>query len=328
MTEITQLLSDQALKIATILELKMDSNIKCVVCKGGTISCIDEVSGQHLSALYKKFGVYDLTLPDVITVYQCKECLVKWFFPVQTGDSAFYECLQQHDWYYQDEKPEFTFAAKALTNSKSVLEIGCGTGHFVGRLQSDVRYVGLDFNDSAIREGLKKNLDVRNQSIADFSANCDMQINAVVAFQVLEHVPDPSAFLHECAALLKKGGLFVISVPNDDAFQGVATNHTMNLPPHHVTRWERKTFEVWAENNGFIIDDLFFDPIAPYHLVWWRSAILQEKLRSVFNMPFKYVDISLYWSLLAKACAILARFLRIEGSGDKGHSITVVMKKA
>jgi SAM-dependent methyltransferase len=42
----------------------------------------------------------------------------------------------------------------------------------------------------------------------------DFSIDAVISFQVIEHVPDVQAYLKEIKRVLKKGGFFMCSTPN------------------------------------------------------------------------------------------------------------------
>jgi SAM-dependent methyltransferase len=81
----------------------------------------------------------------------------------------------------------------------------------------------------------------------------------VCAFQVLEHVPDPRAFLASCVYCLKPGGRLILSVPAEDSFTGLVPNNCLNLPPHHLTRWSDKA--LLALREEFNLHDLQLIPL-------------------------------------------------------------------
>jgi len=305
----------------------MEKLHSCILCGASDSVTLDNIKGEELSCLYNKMGVKYLKLPEYLTLLECTNCNLKWFSPALMGDGKFYEELQKYEWYYQKNKVEFEFSAQAIVDRKFVVEVGCGSGHFAHLLSTSTRYIGLEFNDSAINKAKCAGLDVRKQMIEDFVSESPGNADAVVAFQVLEHVSNPKGFLKACSGALASDGLLVISVPNEDSFLGDAINNCLNLPPHHVTRWTKTTFEIWARQNGYTIQDVFEDPIAPYHLVWWRATKLRSKLRELIGMHRCQIDLSLRWRLISLLCAVLARVLPIKSEGKLGHSITVVMKK-
>ena len=70
-----------------------------------------------------------------IEVYECIETGYRFFFPFNiSGDSLFYEHLQQNDWYYMPWKWEHEQASKILSKKMKVLEVGCGQGDFLMNL--------------------------------------------------------------------------------------------------------------------------------------------------------------------------------------------------
>lgn len=300
----------------------------CLLCESRNIIIDETISGGDVSSLYMKLEVTDLILPEYFDFLHCDDCGLKWFVPTLTADEEFYKCLQNNDWYYQQDKPEFDYASLAVDECRSIVEIGCGAGHFSHFLHPKANYIGLEFNEEAIIKAGSKGVDVRKQTIQEFAMEADHSIDAVVSFQVLEHVSDPRGFLNSCSDILNVGGKLILSVPNEESFLADVTNGCLNLPPHHVTRWSRRTFEKWALCNKFEIEEVFLDSVAPYHLIWWRSTLIQSHIRSLFSMSHRQVDLSFGWIAISKFCSALARLLPIKGENSVGHSITVVMRKA
>lgn len=102
-----------------------------------------------------------------------------------------------------------------LRPDDSLLDIGSGTGSFLGRLRHEGhrgRLVGLDTSPAAIDELVK--LDsveaVRADAIGlPFS---DSEFSVVTARHMLYHVSDPSRALRQARRVLRPGGWFAASV--------------------------------------------------------------------------------------------------------------------
>lgn len=92
----------------------------------------------------------------------------------------------------------------------TVLDLGCGDSPYkTDILQTASKYVGLDwpstFHDNSavsIYADLQRALPFRSESV-----------DAVTAFQVLEHVPGTGAVLAEAHRVLQSGGILLLTVP-------------------------------------------------------------------------------------------------------------------
>ncbi|MFP5223877.1 MAG: methyltransferase domain-containing protein [Acidobacteriota bacterium] len=96
----------------------------------------------------------------------------------------------------------------------SLLEVGCSAGQFLTHVAGMFRCQGLELNDRCaafVRERL--GIPVHTQELSALGLP-DASFDAVAAFQVLEHMADPRAFLLEARRLLKPGGRLFIEVPN------------------------------------------------------------------------------------------------------------------
>jgi len=100
-----------------------------------------------------------------------------------------------------------------------VLDIGCGTGEFIGFLNhADFQTVGTEPSTEAAAIAQANHLTVYPVSLETF---CHQHLpetglfDAVTLLNVLEHVPDPIQTIDAVKQTLKPGGVVCIRVPND-----------------------------------------------------------------------------------------------------------------
>ncbi|MFC3050625.1 bifunctional 2-polyprenyl-6-hydroxyphenol methylase/3-demethylubiquinol 3-O-methyltransferase UbiG [Kordiimonas pumila] len=119
------------------------------------------------------------------------------------------------------------------------LDIGCGGGLVsepVARLGADM--VSVDASEKNIKTaslhaanaGLK--IDFRNTT-AESLVDLGEQFDVIINMEVVEHVADVDAFLTACAALLKPGGLMLMSTIN----RTVKAYLFAIIGAEHVLRW-------------------------------------------------------------------------------------------
>lgn len=261
---------------------------KCLVCDSNDVDHVGEVSPSAIIDYYRislSIEVSHLLVQDKapIKLVNCKACDLKWYQPAPSGDPAFYEGLQKHQWYYQDDKPEYGYAAKYLKGGDRLLEVGCGKGAFAAFLPKGVTYRGLEFNQDAVTKGRALGLQIDVEAIEAHAARYPATYDAVCHFQVLEHVADPLAFLNACADLIKPGGLLIVAVPSEDSFLSVVENGFLNMPPHHLTRWTDKALGFAIDRVGLKPIAYWHEPVAEYHRQWHRATLSMLAVRGILG---------------------------------------------
>ena len=99
-------------------------------------------------------------------------------------------------------------------DDRRILDVGCGTGQVVEQLsRRGYRARGVDVSEPAVRIARRRggHCSLYDGRRLPFGA---AQFDAVGAFNVLEHVEEPEAFLGELVRVLVPGGRVVISSPN------------------------------------------------------------------------------------------------------------------
>ncbi|BDT74704.1 class I SAM-dependent methyltransferase [Polynucleobacter sp. KF022] len=108
----------------------------------------------------------------------------------------------------------------------SVMEIGFGNGHFLKfGLDKGWNIVGTEANPHLVNAASNAGFQaLHTESLSEFSNN---QFDLVVAFDVLEHIPqdDLLFFLEEIRRILKPGGIFLGRSPNGDSPFGLSLQH-------------------------------------------------------------------------------------------------------
>lgn len=293
----------------------------CILCGSENIAVKEKISYRDLKSIYKRALKIDIdecfcaSFNDrFLPLYVCRDCKIEFFPPELAGNNAFYEKLGVHEWYYGADKWEFTEAIKEFKEVKSVLEVGCGDGHFMELMKKyypDTRVIGLELNREAIEKNHRHNFDAREQTIEKFA---DEKVNheafdAICSFQVLEHVQNPKAFIESSLKCLKKGGFLFVSVPNRDGFTKYLVNDILNMPPHHISRWGHYVIENVSKLFNLQIKSFKEEPIAEYHKKSYRMALLKKHISNFIGVKFRSVEPSS--SLLYKTVQSFAFILDI-----------------
>jgi 2-polyprenyl-3-methyl-5-hydroxy-6-metoxy-1,4-benzoquinol methylase len=211
-----------------------------------------------------------------ITLWECQDTGYRFYYPFDIfGDGRFYEELQQkHHWYYTEGKFEHHKTVELLQPGQRVLEIGSGSGYFLGLCQQKgIHASGLEFNDEAISKCHAKGLSVEKAFIQDYAKRHAGQFDAVCFFQVLEHISDVHSFLEAAIATVKPGGHVIIAVPNNNPFLFKQDMyHALNLPPHHAGLWNQKTFKQLPRFFPLQLEQIMLEPLSDY-----KSWFLAQK---------------------------------------------------
>lgn len=298
---------------------------KCPLCNSlNTIFC-ESIPVAKLNQLWaKSFKLPVIVKTSHMDYLKCQDCNLGFFSPLETGEESLYEALQQHEWYYMKDKEEFKIASTYI-ESASVLEVGAGGAAFADYVGRE-NYTGLEFSEAAIRQAKERGIVLIKQSVEEHAA-MGKKYDVVVAFQVLEHVSSPQAFLQGCVDCLNPGGRLIIAVPSQDSFFRFAINHCLDMPPHHVTRWSEATLRKISNIFNLKCIKIHHELVADYHERIAKSFILGASIKSKLRIKSHLIDDRFHVKLIGRIAYELSRWVSLDLSKFNGHTIVSIYEK-
>lgn len=193
---------------------------------------------------------------------QCRSCGLTFASPMpsdqdlQNYNSRYYESAYGGQAVHKTARAYFSaiallrithlqsFLSKHNVKVSSILELGPGTGYFARHwLQSAPlsSYYAIE-TDSSCHASLKA-LGVQLREVSDETVNAQ-QYDLVIMSHVLEHVPNPQAFLTQTTRNLRKGGALFIEVPCRDF-------EHKKLDEPHLLFFDKQPMNVLLNKLGF-----------------------------------------------------------------------------
>jgi SAM-dependent methyltransferase len=197
---------------------------------------------------------------------RCPSCQFIYLNPRPTNEALFH--------FYQDYLPEeassieswqkmmqpvFKRAVHLLQKYKGkgrLLDVGAGFGFFLSEMKSrGWEVVGVEISQKAIeyaRDVLEVIIQRGPLGTIGFPGN---HFDVVTAFYVIEHLPDPMAFLEECHRVLKPGGLLMLRYPHTTPIKSLLRllgieNRFYDLPAH-LSDFSPEMIQRCLEKVGF-----------------------------------------------------------------------------
>jgi 2-polyprenyl-3-methyl-5-hydroxy-6-metoxy-1,4-benzoquinol methylase len=309
----------------------------CPVCERAdlvrqdqTVDLVETLAGWEAAtsarfppSLWARFRALEKTV-----LHRCPACRFGRFEPVVAGDADFYRAIAT-DEYYNVDKWEFERAIRRIVRSeaRSVLDAGCGSGHFLTALRDaapDLQLVGSEMDTSLLGDVRAKGFETISGDLDSVARSPD-RFDVVCAFQTLEHVEDPLAFLLTYLGRLQPNGELILSTPDQDGPIRHFAAALTEVPPHHVTRWTSEAFETLLPRLGLDCVLVEREPLPAYlfdaylPVVWregcWPAEILDPLATAVGESAVAF----------GSECLRKAQLRRVHNV--PGHTILAVGRK-
>jgi 2-polyprenyl-3-methyl-5-hydroxy-6-metoxy-1,4-benzoquinol methylase len=115
--------------------------------------------------------------------------------------------------------PRYAWLVPQIKQTDTVLDLGCADGYLCLTLaKKGNKCTGVNLYEPSVQ--LANERAVKHKVPADFVCQDLMETqgiyDAVVLFEVLEHLPDPQGAIDHCMSLLNDGGRFYLSTPSPE----------------------------------------------------------------------------------------------------------------
>lgn len=203
----------------------------------------------------------------------------------------------------------------------TLLEIGAGFGTFGVEIKSRGmfrRIIAVEPTEALAATCLKRGLETMATSYEDLNPD-QIQADAVVSFEVIEHLFAPDDFIDFCARALRVGGLLVLSFPNMDGFDTMLLREKSgSVGGEHINMFNAGSISTLLQRKGFRVVDL----ATPGHL----DAELVRK--AVLNGDYELTDQPWLQRVLVTDWESLGRpfqeFLHLNGMSS--HMVVAAVK--
>jgi 2-polyprenyl-3-methyl-5-hydroxy-6-metoxy-1,4-benzoquinol methylase len=165
----------------------------------------------------------------------------------------------------------------ANSDNSSLLDIGCGTGEFLGYCkEKGFKCIGIEPSADA-RKLAKQNHDLAVFDLNELGAIESDSFDVITMWHVLEHVHDLKPAIQTVKRILKPGGYYLVAVPNPDSFDAKQYGAYWAAfdVPRHLFHFVPSTMKKIMANAGFQ-----FLAAKPMKMDAYYVSLLSEKYSS------------------------------------------------
>lgn len=177
-------------------------------------------------------------------------------------------------WHSEENRTRLSYLSRLMQKGR-LLDIGSAEGAFLDLAREKGYGVhGVEISPDAAEMSRKMyNIPVTTGTLGDAEFR-ENTFDGITAFHVLEHIPDPLAFLRQVHKILVPKGALVVEVPNFASFRSRAEkeNWWYIKPGEHLIHFTETTLCAMLAKAGFI--PVFTRPMGGLNLT---SPKIREK---------------------------------------------------
>lgn len=168
-----------------------------------------------------------------------------------TGERTVPGLAEENYWFRRHEVVYARLAPRCA--GRDVLEAGCGEGYgadLISRVAN--RVIGLDYDETTVAHVRSRypRIEMLHGNLAALPLP-DESVDAVVNFQVIEHLWDQGQFIAECRRVLRPGGALMISTPNRLTF---SPGRDTPLNPFHTRELDAAELHQLLTGSGLTVE--------------------------------------------------------------------------
>jgi len=142
---------------------------------------------------------------------------------------------------------------------RTLIEVGSGDGFFL-RLARDFKIakkiLAIEPSKKAAEKCRAAGFEVLEKMVED--VELEIKADAVVSFELIEHLFSPRDFIKGCRKILKNKGIFILSTPNIEGFDltvlGVLSDNIAG--PSHLNYFHLDSIKKLLSDEGFEVLDI------------------------------------------------------------------------
>ncbi len=138
--------------------------------------------------------------------------------------------------------------------ASKVLDIGCFDGGFLGMLPGSVFKAGVEINSAASQHAAQRGVKIVAKDLHDLDVVAE-KFDLVSAFDVIEHVHDPGAFLATLSEVVRPEGYVLFATGNLDAptWRVLGSRYLYSWYLEHISFVSPQWVERQAPRLGFAV---------------------------------------------------------------------------
>jgi len=157
------------------------------------------------------------------------------------------------------QKQRADWILKHIESGSTVLDLGCGQGHFLKYLhdKAGIKGIGVDCVADIFEESDNENFVFIEKDINDMATlNTLPEVDYVIASEILEHLPQPEKIIQILKPKTKIA--FIASFPNSGYYThrlrlllGRSPLQWITHPGEHLRFWTLRDTKWWLKSLGF-----------------------------------------------------------------------------
>lgn len=178
------------------------------------------------------------------------------------------------EWRIRAFKRQARELGVALDKPWHVLEVGCGTGLLTQQIEnvSNWEIDGADINEAALSRHRAGRGKLYCYNVSEKNPKLRNKYDAIILFDIIEHIEQRQAFLEDCLYHLKPGGWIFVNVP---ALQSAFSAYDRALG--HQLRFRKRNLSLLLDDSGIQTLDIRYWGFSLLPLLYFRKSVLNLK---------------------------------------------------